>query len=348
MSSSSGSRTQGPLRRSRSRLTGLAVALGLSVVLSLLSPARRDAAVLPGVAAVAAAPGARLAAAAAVEGEQAMDRPELSSGRRDTLAGAVAASLAGLVPPLTLSSSPAHAEQPWQLKLPRSWKLFSQTPMPPKGVVQSVALIVAGNPVEGGELVVLRVPLSIAAGDPNAEDSKKLIEYFSTPDGKGSSVKGAQVVDVVAKSQKSSPGLQKFALAGSPVESVKGGRRYVRYEYESSICQGQVKFASSGDTCVAPEDDSPLPLFERRHAITLTVTSEDTNGQTNYLWLLDVSAPSDKWKDLTEPIQEVSGSFELGTEDQLEKDRTVELTKEQLDALKELEKAGKLPKDEVI
>mmetsp|Transcript_34139 Transcript_34139/g.98297 ORF Transcript_34139/g.98297 Transcript_34139/m.98297 type:complete len:325 (+) Transcript_34139:27-1001(+) len=271
--------------------------------------------------------------------------PSSPPGRRGALGAGAAAGLAGLAPPLTLGSLPARAEQPWQLQLPRTWRSFSQTPQPPPGELKPAALVVAGNPEIEGELAVLRVPLSSDPKDPNAAATKDLVKYFSAPAGQSPGVGAEKVVEAVAASQRTTPRLTKFALVGKPVEQTKGNRRYVRYEYESSLCQGNLVQGVNGNVCQRPESEELEPTLDRRHTITLTVTPEDTKGATNFLWLLDVSGPSKAWDALSEEVGTVSGSFELGTEEQLERDRTADVTKEQLEALKELQKAGKLPQD---
>jgi len=265
----------------------------------------------------------------------------LVSSRRGPLAAAV---IAGLVAPqLAAPPLPAFAQQAWQLQLPRTWRTLSQEQPPPPGVKKPAALVVAGEPEIGGEMVVLRVPLSTDPQDPNAAASRDLIGYFSTPPGKNPPVQQQKVVNAVVQSQKTAPGLTKFDLTGSPMEAVKGSRRYVYYDYESSICQGRVTQGSSKSLCERPENGEELPLLNRHHAITLTVVNEA--GQGNFLWLLDVSGPVENWSKATEAATTIKNSFELGSEEQLEKDRTVELTKEQLEALQKMKEAGKLPMD---
>ncbi|CAE8639268.1 unnamed protein product [Polarella glacialis] len=149
-------------------------------------------------------------------------------------------------------------------------------------------------------------------------------------------------------------GWQRFEFMGKPKELVKDGRRMLRYEYDASNCQGVVSKGLKGDSCEAPEDGKPLPLYERRHAITMTVTDEGAGaaGQkdpTFYLWLLDVSGPGGpqkkEWGDLLEAVTTVSDSFSLGSEASLEQQRTMDVTPEQLKALQEMQKAGTLPQD---
>ena len=50
----------------------------------------------------------------------------------------------------------ASAEQGWQLKLPRSWRTFEQNAQPPPDVKKAAALVVAGNPEQGGALKDLK------------------------------------------------------------------------------------------------------------------------------------------------------------------------------------------------
>lgn len=268
----------------------------------------------------------------------------LTLGRRNVFsAAALVASSSGPFASL-LAPQPAFAEQAWQVKLPRNWQMFEQNNQPPPEVKSPVALVVAGNPDQGGELVVLRVPLSTAAGDPNAAASKDLIDYFN----KGST-SAQKAVDALAASQKSQPGLTKFAFIGKPIEETRSNRRYLRYEYESSTCQGMVTKGVKGDTCEAPEDNSPLPLYERRHSITITVTDEGAAaaGQkdpTYFLWLLDASGPAGEankdWGELEKAVKEVSSSFELADEATLEQRRTVEVTPEELEVIKQMQEAG--------
>jgi len=263
-------------------------------------------------------------------------------GRRGALAAATAAGLAGLAPPLLLAPAPARAEQAWQVQLPRAWRTFSQTPAPPDGVKRPAALVVAGNAEKGGEMVVLRVPLDPNAKDPKtAQQAKDVIAYFAAGD-KPTPVPMSKVVDAIVTSQKSQPGLTSFELVGTPTEQIKLGRRYVRFEFQDTICQGSITKASSGDKCFRPDgqggDGDELPFLTTRHRITLTATNE--GGETTFCWLIDVSGPPEGWKAMDDMITTVSDSFELGSEEQLEKDRTKEVTKEQLEALKQLDKAG--------
>ena len=127
-------------------------------------------------------------------------------------------------------------------------------------------------------------------------------------------------MEAVASSQRTQAGLVSFKLIGSPQEKIKDGRRYLKYEYESVLCQGTIVKGVNKDRCEAPEDGAELELLDRRHAITLTVTPEDTKGTPNeiqYLWVLDISAPTAAWGNLTEPITTVSESFELEVVHQL-------------------------------
>ena len=80
--------------------------------------------------------------------------------------------LAPLLAAVALQPAAVRAEQGWQLKLPRTWRTFEQNAQPPPDVKKAAALVVAGNPEQGGELVVLRVPLSLDPSDPNAQGNK--------------------------------------------------------------------------------------------------------------------------------------------------------------------------------
>eukprot|EP00439_Symbiodinium_sp_Y106_P009576 s567_g1.t1 len=255
---------------------------------------------------------------------------------------------------LAAPTEPARAEVGWQIKLPKTWRAFEQNEMPPPGVKKSTALVVAGNPEQGGELVVLRVPLSTDPNDPNSKGTKDLINYFSQYEGKPS-VPINKAVDVVASSQKTGRGMVKFSELGSPSDKVFRTRRYVTYDYEASICPGVVTQGVGGTSCTEPQDSSEIPLFERRHRIVITVTDEGAakageKDPTNWLWLLDISGPAaesrNDWGQLKEAVTEVADSFLLSSDEKvLEDARTSELTPEQMEEFKKLQAEGKLPED---
>ncbi|CAK8988311.1 unnamed protein product [Durusdinium trenchii] len=261
--------------------------------------------------------------------------------------------LLGLLP--GLGSSPVRAEQGWQLKLPRTWRTFEQNAQPPPDVKKATALVVAGNPNQGAELVVLRVPLSLDPADPNAKLNQDLVKFFTTKTDQKSSVSVDSAAYVLASSQKTAPGLTKWEFLEKPSEKVLYKRRYIKYDYEASICPGVVTKGSKGDTCMAIEDTSELPLYERRHRILFTVTDEGASARgekdpTYYIWLLDISGPAsdarNNWGELKEAITEVADSFLLSdSEQELEKARTAEVTPEQLKALEQLKKEGALPEE---
>eukprot|EP00435_Cladocopium_sp_Y103_P058909 s781_g20.t2 len=256
------------------------------------------------------------------------EAPQGALPRRSLLAAAT-----GLLAPLQAPQT-ARAEQGWQLKLPRTWRTFEQNAQPPPEVKKATALVVAGNPEQGGELVVLRVPLSLDPKDPNAKGNKDLVSYFTSGVDKKPSVPTAKAAEVVTSSQKTAPGLIKWNFLEQPAEKVIYGRRYLKYDYEASICPGVVTKGSKGDTCMAIEDTSELPLYERRHRILLTVTDEGATARgekdpTYYIWLLDISGPAqearDNWGSLKEAVTEVADSFVISEDEKtLEKARTAE------------------------
>jgi len=249
--------------------------------------------------------------------------------RRSLLSGIVATSIygvAGAVPPLIGVGQPARAEKAWQLQLPRTWQVFSQSDQPAAGDNRPVALIVAGDNKKGGELVVLRVPLQTKSGD-NAVTARELFDYFSTPADKKPKVTQQQVIDEIAKSQKSQPGLTQFSLTGVPTEKVKSGRRYLQYEFDSSICPGEVVKGVKGDRCVQPDSEDEVPFLKRHHLITVTVSTPDTGDELPLLWLVDVSGPSDSWSAVKDNADVMSLSFQVANEELLEKERQAELAK---------------------
>ncbi|CAK0839391.1 unnamed protein product, partial [Prorocentrum cordatum] len=274
----------------------------------------------------------------------ARDAAEVAVGPLPGRRRALAAASVGLVP-LSGGAPPAQAEQGWQLSLPRSWKVFSQTAAPPPGAPpKPTALVVAGDIQGGGEMTVLRVPLSTAPGAPDPEGARRLIEYFETPVGVAPKVDKAQAVEVVSSSQRQQVGLTDFQMLGQPNETIKDGRRYLSYEFENSVCLGNVVESSNGRRC--ERSDAPgeaLEFFSRRHVIKLTVSDEGVKGpgKVSYLWMLDSSGPAgEKFQDVAEVIDTLKSTFQLGDEQQLERDRTVELTPSQLEALKSQGLAG--------
>lgn len=253
------------------------------------------------------------------------------------LAGATAVA-AGFLPPALFTATPAAAELAWQLKQPRDWQIFSQTPQPPPGDMRPAALVVAGRPDAGGELVVLRVPLDTNPKSPNAAAAKNLVDYFSTPVGQATKVPMKDAVEAVASSQRTSPQLTKFALVGLMEEQVQKGKRYVRYEYDSLVCPGIIRRGTQSDSCEVPDTGEQVDQFGRRHAIRFTVVKEDnpTGPPQDVLWLVDISAPSEAWPYAQVPIGELISSFEVGSAEDLEKDR--EAYRQELNA--ELAKAN--------
>jgi len=270
-------------------------------------------------------------------------------GRRKALAAAGAGTLG--CGNLLLPASPSYAQQAplqqaWQLKLPRSWRMFEQNEQPPPEVKMPATLVVAGNMELGADLVVLRVPLSTAAGDPNAPDNKALIDYFTTPAGKTPTVPIEKAINGMLVSHKGQMGLQRFQMIRNPSEKAPGKRRYINYDFEDSICPGVVQQGVKGNSCTNPQDGSAVPFFDRRHGITITVTDEGAiaAGQkdpTYYLWLLDISGPLDAtkndWGDLAQAVKEVASSFELGDEAKLEtkRNQTIEAQSGIFDKMKE-------------
>lgn len=246
-------------------------------------------------------------------------------GRRAALAAAGLAGLGG-----TWSPAPARAEIAWQLKLPRSWQVFSTSDQPPPGERKPVALVVAGNAEQGGELTVLRVPIDTSDASPDKPGSTALVKYFS---GQKPGASKNDVVEALARSQKTVQGQTKFALVGGPVETVRNGRRYIRYDYESAICQGSLEKGVKVDRCVVPETGEELPQLERTHSVTLTVDQEE--GDT--LWFVDISAPTVNWPNAKAAIDDLAMSFEVGDPERLEKERTaaIEAQAKLLNAAKE-------------
>lgn len=264
---------------------------------------------------------------------QATGSPErLGRSRRETLIAGVAASVAGASPAAFIGSPPASAEMAWQLKQPQDWQIFSQTPQPPPGEMKPAALVVAGRPDAGGELVVLRAPLNLSPGNPNEAAGKNLAGYFSSP----SKVKIEAAIEAVASSQRAAPSITGYDVVGGSVEErVRAGRRYVRYDYQSTVCPAIITQGANGRRCENDKGEL-LEELDRRHAITFTVVDESTpQGPPNkVLWLVDISAPTGAWQYAKDPIADLSQSFVVGSEQQLEQDR--DAYRQQLNA--ELEK----------
>eukprot|EP00929_Paragymnodinium_shiwhaense_P009367 TRINITY_DN113512_c0_g1_i1.p1 TRINITY_DN113512_c0_g1~~TRINITY_DN113512_c0_g1_i1.p1 ORF type:complete len:342 (+),score=103.94 TRINITY_DN113512_c0_g1_i1:82-1107(+) len=266
-------------------------------------------------------------------------------GRRAALATAGAAGFLQSALGEPQKALAAADPQAWQLKLPRSWNIVQQNQPPPPGDNRGVALIVAGDQLAAGEAVVLRVPLVEAPGeDASAKKSRSdLIKYFTTAPGVKPSVTQAQAVDALAVSQKTQPGLTKFDV-GKIVETTRGNGRYIRYDYESSVCAGGsiVKGAGGKDRCEAPDGTGQdLGFVDRKHAITMTVIKE---GDVNVLWFADISAPTQSFKSLEPVVNDMSDSFLVADPEELNKAQEsyiASVNKQAEDLAKQIEKEMK-------
>jgi hypothetical protein len=195
-------------------------------------------------------------------------------------------------------------------------------------------------------MVVLRVPLRLDPAGPDPEGAKKLVEFFGAPVAKTPATSVDAAAQVLAASQKTQRGLVDWQLVGKPAESIKNNRRYISYDFVSSVCQGTIVEGSGGKRCERPgQPGEVLEVIKRRHAIKMTVTDEGTTGddQTYYLWFLDISVRDADYEatGVKEVIETLQSSFELGDEAVLEKERVVEVTKEQLEQLQKYQQEGK-------
>lgn len=255
----------------------------------------------------------------------AFSSPQPPSSRRNVLASTGVAVLAGLLPSVLLGSDPASAEpQAWQLKFPKSWVLYQRNDQPAPGDNKPTALIVAGDNAGAGELVVLRVPLVPSNGMDveTAKGQKTLLSYFGTPSDKTPTLKMSEAIDALYASQKTTPGLTQCALVGKPAESIRNGNRYIRYEYESTLCQGIiVKGAGGKDRCESDKDGEAgkeIPQLSRRHLITMTVVQE-AEAKVPVLWFVDMSTPTKSFESLSPVLNDVSSSFEINSAETLSK-----------------------------
>jgi len=255
-------------------------------------------------------------------------------GRRQTLLAGLGLAAAGF------GVEPARAEQAWQLKLPRAWRVVLQNQQPPPEMRIPTTLVAAGNADQGGELSVVRAPLNTDKADKNFAAAKDLVDYFSaTP---AASIDKA--VDAVLVSIKNDPGLSKFTMAVKPSVQTKAGARYVDFTYESSLCAppGVVTKGVKGDICQSMQDNSELPLVGRRNKIIMTVINEGTaKAPLWYLWLVNIAGDGQgDWGRVSEAVNEISSSFLVGDPDALEKAMTVEVTPEQRKAITEMNDQG--------
>ncbi|CAE8584704.1 unnamed protein product, partial [Polarella glacialis] len=248
-----------------------------------------------------------------------------SLGRRESL-GAVSSSLAALslaeisLPAAAEDAAPPIPPRGWQLKLPEDWVKSKQAAVPGPEERRTKELLLAGNAAQDAEVRVLRVPLVTSERDPQGLGSLALIEYFTAATPR---VSREQILPVLTSSWASQPATFSLTMAGQALEKVRGGQKYLMYEFDLTRCEGAQVEGIKGKVC-QKDNGEVLPTAVRHHAIMNTVTAEPSKGEANevnypeVLWIIDVSAPADKWPQLSSQVSTLLQSFAVGTNTQLE------------------------------
>ncbi|CAE8621808.1 unnamed protein product, partial [Polarella glacialis] len=212
-----------------------------------------------------------------------------SLGRRESL-GAVSSSLAALslaeisLPAAAEDAAPPIPPRGWQLKLPEDWVKSKQAAVPGPEERRTKELLLAGNAAQDAEAVHALVAMHSKQG---ADSPRQL------------------------------------TMAGQALEKVRGGQKYLMYEFDLTRCEGAQVEGIKGKVC-QKDNGEVLPTAVRHHAIMNTVTAEPSKGEANevnypeVLWIIDVSAPADKWPQLSSQVSTLLQSFAVGTNTQLE------------------------------
>eukprot|EP00929_Paragymnodinium_shiwhaense_P115655 TRINITY_DN84667_c0_g1_i1.p1 TRINITY_DN84667_c0_g1~~TRINITY_DN84667_c0_g1_i1.p1 ORF type:complete len:348 (-),score=96.85 TRINITY_DN84667_c0_g1_i1:65-1042(-) len=272
---------------------------------------------------------AKLAPRAAAATSQAAAAAEGEVKRRHLLATLGAS-------PLALQGRPALAETEfkigYQLKMPENWDVFrkdgySKGEQRPKALLQGVFL---KDNAPAADLKIVRVPLVTSARDPQGTGAMLLANFFYGQ-GKEREVSGQQVVDNLQASMKSQAATFDYKDL-SMKEFEREGRRYLRYDYETSRCEGvQVLGMKGSKTCAMPgKEDEQLPTPFVRHTVVTTLAPEVTVAKTadgepvpagpEVLWILDIQAAAKTWDGVSDDIEKfLVESFGVGTDATLEK-----------------------------
>lgn len=176
------------------------------------------------------------------------------------------------------------------------------------------------------EVKVARVPLATSPRDPQGIGGLAVIDFFSAEP----RVTAPQVVDFLSKGFASQPAIFQYNPVGQPSTSLRNATKYLRYDFESSRCEGAQVQGLNSKICQRSDNGQVLDTPLRRHAIVSLLAEEPTgDGEevadglligprgAEILWVLDISAPVDAWSQLNEQVDYLISSFAVGSEAQL-------------------------------
>jgi len=207
--------------------------------------------------------------------------------------------------------------------------VFSQRGIPGLNDATARELLSAGDSTSQAEVKVARVPLATSTRDPQGLGGLAIIDFFSTPQGQEPRVTKPQVVDVLSAGFAKQPAIFSYAPTGSPTETFRNTTKFLRYDFESSRCEGTQVQGVSSKICQRSDNGEALPTPVRHHAILSTVAVQPTDNAkvadglllcpegAEILWVVDVSAPADAWPRLSEQVDFLFSRFAVGTEAQL-------------------------------
>jgi len=250
-------------------------------------------------------------------------RLEINLGRRESMA------LVGVLPTLSLQRG-VHAEETnltlpeklrgWQMKLPDGWTVIRSSGVPgpeevrPKELL-SAANVRSGDQGQGAEVRVLRVPLVTTPQDPQGIGGLILIEWFQAEKPR---VTQKDVVNSLSNSYVAQPVTFDFSL-GKADTKVKDNQRYLTYEFDVTRCEGQQVQGVNGKVCQRPDNGKVLPTSVVHHAVINTVTTEPGGGALSQgkgypevLWIVDISAPAEKWENVSKQVAVIFETFAVG------------------------------------
>eukprot|EP00434_Breviolum_minutum_P024810 symbB.v1.2.021911.t1/scaffold1920.1/size100294/5 len=221
------------------------------------------------------------------------DSASLTS-RRDTLATAASVASVGLSLPSFAEEEQKEVKPPprgWQMKLPEGWQIYRQFGVP------------GGDSSKGAEVK-----------DPDGTGALTLIEYFQIPFPR---VTRKSVVESLSKAFARQKATYAFELDGDGEDRVKDKQKYMLYEFDLTRCEGRQVYGSNGKIC----QRRGATCLKFHHLNIQTVTPEPTQTSreafAEVLWIVDISAPAENWRNLSSQVATMVKTFTVGTVDQL-------------------------------
>jgi len=248
------------------------------------------------------------------------DAASLTS-RRDTLATAASVASVGLSLPSFAEEEQKEVKPPprgWQMKLPEGWQIYRQFGVPGGDEMRTKELLLAGDSSKGAEVKVLRIPLQTTPQDPDGTGALTLIEYFQIPFPR---VTRKSVVESLSKAFARQKATYAFELDGDGEDRVKDKQKYMLYEFDLTRCEGRQVYGSNGKICQRSDTGEVLDTKKFHHLNINTVTPEPTQTSreafAEVLWIVDISAPAENWRNLSSQVATMVKTFTVGTVDQL-------------------------------